>query len=125
QGRPGACPGHPGAARPMSQWTVAFTPLVPWWLLATLAGLALPLVAFGLFRRARGLGWRTAAMAVLLGALANPALVEEERQPQRDVAVMVIDESPSQRIGDRMQRAEAAQKAIAERARAIPNLDLR
>ncbi|BBK38971.1 membrane protein [Allostella sp. ATCC 35155] len=109
----------------MSQWTLAFTPLVPWWVLGTLCALALPLILFGLVRRARGVGWRFAAMAVLAGALANPALVEEDREPQRDVAVMVIDESPSQQIGDRMRRTEAAQQAIAERARAIPNLDLR
>ena len=109
----------------MTQWTLAFTPLVPWWAIGALAALAVPLLLFGLFRRARGVAWRTAALAIILGALANPALVEEDRDPQRDVAVLVIDESPSQQIGERMARTEEVAGRIIERARAIPGLDLR
>ncbi|MGE0724542.1 MAG: hypothetical protein AB7O45_09210 [Alphaproteobacteria bacterium] len=109
----------------MTSWTVAFTPLVPWWLIGALAGVALPLLAFGAFRRAKGVAWRLAALTILIGALANPALVEEERDPQRDVAVVVIDESPSQQIGDRRARSEAALQSVIEKARGLPGLDLR
>ncbi|MGE0715028.1 MAG: hypothetical protein AB7P02_06270 [Alphaproteobacteria bacterium] len=109
----------------MTNWTLAFAPLVPWWAIAALAAAAVPLLAFGLFRRARGVAWRTVALAVLLGALANPALVEEDREPQRDVAVVVLDESPSQQIGDRMARSEEALKTIVEKAKGLPGIDLR
>ena len=37
----------------------------------------------------------------LLLALANPALLEEERESLSDVAIVLVDRSPSQKIGER------------------------
>ena len=59
--------------------SVAFSPMFPWAVLMVLAGLAALVIAFGLVKRTVGLAWRTLAIAVLLAALANPVLVEEER----------------------------------------------
>ena len=80
---------------------IVFSPFVPWWALAALGAVALLLVGFGLWRRFSGLGWRIIAIVALLAALANPAIVEEERDPQNDVAIVVVDDSASQNIGER------------------------
>ena len=70
---------------------------------AVLAGLAVAavlIIAFGVFRRARGIGWRVLAIAALLLALLNPVLIEEDRKSLPDVAAVVVDDSASQRIGE-------------------------
>jgi hypothetical protein len=105
--------------------SIATAPLVPWWVIVGFAAAALLLLAFGLFRRARGIWWRALAIAVLLVTLANPSLVEERREPQHDVAVIVADESPSQRIGERARYTEAAVAHLAERLQKFRDLDVR
>jgi hypothetical protein len=109
----------------VSAYTVALAPLIPWRVLAVLAGVALLILALGAWRRARGLYWRAAAVAILLAILVNPALVEEKRTPQRDIAVVVLDESPSQRIGDRAAASEAALASVTAQLAGEPDLDVR
>ena len=106
-------------------YTLAAAPLLPWWALALLAAAAILLLGFGLWRHAAGLGWRALALAVLLAALVNPSLIEEQRVPRRDVAIVVLDNSPSQNIGHRRQASAAALAAIKEKLGHEPDLDLR
>jgi len=87
---------------------IEFAPLIPLPLLAALAVLALILVGVLLWRRGAGAGWRLLAFAAGLLALANPSLVEEQRRPLKDVAVVVVDRSLSQSIGERATRTDAA-----------------
>src|SRR6266568_4697365 len=93
-------------------------------MIAALGGSAYAL-ATGIWRRARGIAWRVAAAAMLLAILVNPSLVEEKRTPLRDVAVVVVDESPSQQIGHRQEASETALAALTERLRHERDLDLR
>jgi hypothetical protein len=104
---------------------VAFSPLLPWPLIAALGAIAAGLVALGLWRGAAGIGWRAAALAAGLAALANPSLVEEQREPLNDVAALVVDLSPSQDLGGRRAAAEAAEAALRERLAQLPDLELR
>jgi hypothetical protein len=108
-----------------SAYTISTAPLLPWWAIATLAGLAIAVLALGAGRRAGGVAWRGAALAMLLAILVNPSLVEEKRSPLRDVAVIVVDDSPSQQIGDRHAATEAALAALTERLRRERDLDVR
>jgi uncharacterized membrane protein len=108
-----------------SAYNLAFAPLLPWWAIGAFGGAALIIVAFGLWRRARGLTWRVAAIAVLLAMLANPSLVEEKRDPQRDIAVVVVDDSASQRIGDRGKYTDAALAHVNERLDRLKDPDIR
>src|SRR5438874_3579914 len=108
-----------------SAYTLATAPLLPWWAIAALAAAGLVMLALGLWRRARGIFWRSAALAMLLLILVNPSLVEEKRSPLRDVAVIVVDESPSQNIGQRRDATEKAAAALAERLRHEKDLDVR
>jgi hypothetical protein len=108
-----------------SGYAIAFSPLVSWWAVAALGAAAVLILALGLWRRARGVVWRGLAVAILLAILVNPALVEEKRTPQRDIAVIVVDDSPSQQIGDRAAASEAALKALTDRMAHEPDLDVR
>ncbi len=92
----------------MDRLAIDFAPLFPWSVLVPLAAAALLFAGFGLARRARGTVWRAGGLAVLWIGLANPVLVEEERERLPDVAAVVVDDSPSQRVAGRRERTEAA-----------------
>jgi hypothetical protein len=106
-------------------FTLAAAPLLPWLLLALLAIAGALCLGFGILRRAPGLGWRAIAIVVLLAALVNPSLIEEQRMPRRDVAIVIVDDSPSQSIGDRRQATETALAAVKKRLAREPDLDVR
>lgn len=104
---------------------IVWTPFVPWEFLAALGGLLAVLLAYGALRRARGIFWRAISAAILLAALFNPSLVYEEREPQNDIAVIVVDDSPSQDIGDRAKQRDTALAAIEQKLKSEPNLEVR
>src|SRR6266581_1340218 len=101
-----------------SAYALATAPFLPWWLIALLGGAAVLMLAPGVWRRARGIGWRVVAVAMLLVILVNPSLVEEKRSPLRDVAVVVVAE-PADRPAATSQRSGAGglERAAAARAR--------
>ncbi len=108
-----------------SGFVVVTAPMLPWAAIAVL-GIACALgLGFGMLRRARGLAWRALAIGILLAALVNPSLIEEQRALLRDVAIVIVDESPSQSIGARRQATEAALAALRKRLAQEPDLDLR
>jgi hypothetical protein len=106
-------------------YTIATDPLLPWWAIVVLAGIAVAVLAVGAWRRARGLLWRTAALLMLLTILVNPSLVEEKRSALRDVAIVVVDESASQGIGERREATERALTALREQLDRQRDLDVR
>ena len=104
---------------------IAFAPQVPWAVIAVLGLVAMALVAYGAFRRTSGVTWRTFALLAGLITLANPSLVTEDREMLPDVAVLVVDHSQSQRIGERLSATEDARQAIEVRLARLENLDVR
>ena len=102
-----------------------FEPLLPLWLIAGLACVALLAVAIAAVRRARGTVWRLAAFAVLLVWLAGPRLVQETRENLADIGLLVVDHSASMQVGERARLAEAARAAITQQATKLPDLELR
>jgi hypothetical protein len=104
---------------------IAFAPLVGtqilWAVIAAAALLALILFA----SRSRGAVVRTLALALIALALANPSFTREDRDPLTSVAVVVVDKSPSQNFGDRLQQTEAARDKILEQLHRIPGLEVR
>ena len=106
-------------------FTLAAAPLLPWLLLVLLAIAGALCLGFGILRRAPGLGWRAIAIVVLLAALVNPSLIEEQRAPRRDVAIVIVDDSPSQSIGNRRHATETALAAVKKRLAGEPDLDVR
>ncbi len=106
-------------------YDLTMAPLVPWPVVATLAVATLILVAVALVRGGRGWLFRTIAMAALTAALLNPLIVREQRASQRDLALVVIDESLSQTVGDRSTQTEAALASLTETLAGFENLETR
>lgn len=104
---------------------IAFAPLLPWPLIAAggLAGALL--IAIVAWRRGRGWLLRTLALLAVLASLGNPRFVSEQRQPRPDVALVVLDRSPSQSIGGRSQETAGAEAALRAAMAAVPGLEVR
>ena len=105
--------------------TLILDPLLPLVALYGIAGVALLAFILAVWRRLPGWWLRGLAGLALLAAIANPSIQQEDREPLTDIVVMVVDESASQRIGDRpAQNAAAIANIEAEIARQ-PNTELR
>jgi hypothetical protein len=104
---------------------VAWAPFLPWYAIAGFAVLATVFLGYGWLRRARGMGWRAAAFAILLLALANPSAVIEDRVPLDDIGLVLVDQSPSQTLGERRAQSEAALAALEREAKGLKHFELR
>lgn len=110
----------------MAGTTIEFSPLIPWAAVIVLGILAALLGGLGLYVRANGALFRCLAFAVLVLTLMNPSLVVEQRDPLKDVAVVILDDTPSQGVGERRQQAaDALQSIRAEAEKYRDSLDLR
>ena len=65
------------------------------------------------------------ALVLLLGALANPQLAQDEREQLSDIAAVIVDESDSQSFGERRAQTEAALEEVRQRIAALGNTELR
>ena len=106
-------------------WSVEFLPFVPWPVLWSLAAAGAVLLALLFWRSRRGAMFRLLSYALLLLAIANPQLKQEDREPLNDVLAVVIDDSQSQAIAGRTARTDAIRKELEEDLKAFPNLDVR
>ncbi len=104
---------------------LTFDPWISWPYFWTLVGISVValLVYIAVFRKA----WLTRSLAALFGllALANPAIVQEERDPLPSVAALVIDRSDSMGFGARQQIADEVYAALQAELEANPAIDLR
>jgi len=104
---------------------LTFSPLLPWPLIAALGIAALVLALLGFWRGMRGSALRALALAALLGAIANPLLVDEQREPLSTVVPIVVDRSASQTATDRTARTDAALAGLIDRLKAFPRIETR
>jgi hypothetical protein len=104
---------------------VAFAPLVGTEILWTVIAAACLFALLLFVSRSRGAAVRTLALALIALALANPSFTREDRDPLSSVAVIVVDKSPSQNFGDRMQQTEAARAKTVDQLHRIPGLEVR
>jgi hypothetical protein len=104
---------------------VSFNPLVPATVVWAAVAVAFVISLLIVFGRSRGALVRTIALALFVLALANPSITREDRDPLTSVAVVVVDKSPSQEFGDRLQQTEAVRAILAERLGRIANLEVR
>ena len=101
-----------------------FAPLLPWSVIGGLAGIALLAIAIGGLQKMSGWIWRSLGVLMIALVLANPSLVEEERDPLPDVAVLVTDTSASMTVGGRREASEEMAEALRREAETDPMLDL-
>ena len=105
--------------------TLILDPLIPLLPLYILAGAAVLILGFGLWRGLSGWWLRGLAAMAFLAAIANPALQREDRAPLSDIVIAVVDESASQRIKTRPEQAEAALARVQAEVAALDNTELR
>ncbi len=105
--------------------SLIFDPLIPWPVLWAAVALAVVLLAVAVWRGLAGWWLRSLAAGVVLLALANPALQEENRSPQSDIVIAVVDESASQALSDRAAQSAAALASIEAEVAALDNTELR
>ena len=105
--------------------TIVWAPLFPWLAVGLLGAAVLLVLGVALWRRARAVWWRALALGALVLALANPSLVREQREPLEDIALVVIDESPSQAIAPRGTQSDAAVAHLIEALDRLPGTETR
>src|SRR5690348_2016020 len=104
---------------------VAFSPLVPAYVVWAAFGLALAISILLLVARSRGAALRALALGLFVLTLANPSFTSEDRDPIPSVAAVIVDKSPSQDFGDRKAQTEAATKALVDRLHHVRGLEVR
>lgn len=109
----------------MNTSTLVLSPMVPLELLYGVGAVALLIILFAIVKGARGAWWRLLALGLLIVALLDPRIVQEERTPQKDIAVLIVDQTASQNVGDRNARTMAARKGLQEKIKLQPNLEVR
>ena len=78
-----------------------FAPYLPWMMMAIIAGISGLIMLIAWVSGIKGLVVR-GSLFVLIGLLlTNPTLQQEKREPLKDVALVIIDETDSQKIGNR------------------------
>ena len=109
----------------MVNWSIDFAPMVPpalFWAGVVLAGV---LVAVLLWRHTRGALLRALALAALIFALANPTLREEERETLGNIAIVVLDDSASQKLSSRPEQTAAIRKDLEAKLGRVNNLEVK
>ncbi|MEQ9449417.1 MAG: hypothetical protein RLN70_11020, partial [Rhodospirillaceae bacterium] len=104
---------------------ITFAPLIPVPLILVLLAAAITLIGYGLWRGARGALLRTLPLLALIIAISDPELMRENRSALNDVAVVVVDESDSQTLGERQARTEAALERLRDELGSAENLEMR
>ncbi|PWE56861.1 hypothetical protein DEM27_04215 [Metarhizobium album] len=105
--------------------TIGFDPFLPWLVLAGLAVLVAALAGLGLWRGVRGTLVRTLAGFALLAALANPLLMQEDREQLSTVVPVIVDRSQSQQTPERQAMTDEALAGIKERLARFPRIEPR
>ena len=96
----------------MTGYSIAFAPYLPVWGLLVLAAVAILMFGWLLVRQMPGTLFRAGLAALLLLGLANPALLQERRELNPDVALLIVDETPSQSAVGRLEETRAAAEAV-------------
>jgi len=105
--------------------SILFSPIIPWPVLAVLAGVIGGFIIFAIWRKLAGWVLRGLAALVLLAALANPAFQQEDREALSDIVLLVVDQSASQKISDREAQTARALENFRKQIEARKNTELR
>lgn len=105
--------------------SIHFAPILPLPWLISVGIVVACLLLLGLYKRKHGTIFRFLCAALFLIALCNPSVLEENRQAVKDVAAIVVDQSPSQNYGERSARSEEALNDLIRQLEGRDDLDIR
>ncbi len=109
----------------MDHLSLGFSPLVSnnWLIALAIASALIGVIA--LLVRQKGAILRIVALGLMLLALFNPSIINEDRDKLRDVVAIVVDKTGSQSLQDRTADTEKARAAITEQLGKRPATDIR
>ena len=105
--------------------TLILNPLVPLLAIYALAVLSAFGVGLAAWRRLNSWWLRGLAALAVLGALANPSVLREDRAPLSDIVIALVDETASQKLSDRSDQTAGALARLRSQIAKIENTDLR
>ena len=105
--------------------TLILDPLVPLLAIYALAVLSVFGVGLAAWRRLNSWWLRGLAALAVLGALANPSVLREDRAPLSDIVIALVDETASQKLSDRSDQTAGALARLRSQIAKIENTDLR
>ena len=105
--------------------TLILNPLVPLLAIYALAVLSVFGVGLAAWRRLNSWWLRGLAALAVLGALANPSVLREDRAPLSDIVIALVDETASQKLSDRSDQTAGALARLRSQIAKIENTDLR
>lgn len=105
--------------------TVIFDPLIPWPVLAVVAGIAAAGILLAAWRGLSGWALRALAAIVVIAALTGPVYQVEDRAPLTDIVLMLEDTSASQTLSDRAAQTTQAAEELAAEIESRDNTELR
>ncbi len=97
------------------EYVLEFAPHVSWPVWWVLAVVGLALVAVLAYARMRGAWMRALSLALLLSALTNPTLRQDERESLADITAVIVDEFTSQQSGKRLEQSREALAQVQQR----------
>ncbi|QUS55039.1 hypothetical protein [Pseudovibrio brasiliensis] len=106
-------------------WSLSIDPLLPLPAIIALGVIITLVCAYLLFVGMRGALIRSLALALLVLALLNPAVLREDREYLPSTVVVVSDNSQSQQLENRADLTEAAREEIVSQLQALDGIDLR
>lgn len=105
---------------------ILWAPYLPTAMLSVLGGLGVLLIVVQVIRAGwRGVIPRSLLIAALLLALMQPQVSVEERTPENDIAIVLVDETTSQRIGERKALSERVAADISRTLEDLPGMEVR
>ena len=105
--------------------SVTFSPLIPDYALYALAAMVVLLAALAVVSRGAVALVRAVALALVLLALANPSLIQEERDKVNDIVAVVVDRSTSQSLGDRRAMTDDVRAELERRFAGMADVETR
>lgn len=105
---------------------ILWNPAIPPLLIGAMAVIGMIMLLAQVFRAGmRGVIARSALLAALVLVLLNPRISVEERTSESDIALIVVDDTSSQRVGERRERTTAAVADLTARMEALGNMEVR
>lgn len=109
----------------MQNFSISLEPLIPIGIVALLALPTAALIIWALWGGRRGAWLRGTALLALSAALLNPVVLQEDRVALPTTVAIIIDESQSQRLGERTADTEAALAQLEQSLERFPQFDVR
>ncbi|NVJ92028.1 MAG: hypothetical protein HWE34_10245, partial [Methylocystaceae bacterium] len=104
---------------------LTFSPILPIPLLLVV-GLVIVIIALlSALRSLRGIWYRLGACLLVWGCLFNPQITSNDTRPLKDIAIVLVDHSSSQQLGERPTQTEKAVAEVKKSLSLSPDLEVR